>query len=696
MRQEISVRHPGSGVGAVKLVPTPLIGIENVSMNNCVKSPVENVNGENIDNVSTVAESSTPSSGVSISQLSTDTILAAGSTKLADSVTTSLSSLRSLPSTPRHTITTDFSEKPVKPPNIIIFSDSSSSAESVKAVLETTLQKDRYTFHVLVCAEIQSPYWFHQASLVVVHGNLSLEYTQVIIDYILVKGGSILCLCSDLLRYILPVFRTAEVRPNEFVHCSYKSWKHVPLIHHVFCYQPAPPAPHFSHDEHNNSLSVIPASVNLKDKEGKVHEFKVEVLGVEETWQTPSLLLLSSSQTSAKIIFSQVHLEIEPRQYEISEKNVAALQESNKARLEILCDVLSTHLGLICSNDTSNVTYTPAYFLGNHEIKHQLLQKLTEEGYLDGNMCLKSGDITLKFCGKGVTPSVATSSQLPVLMHACPETFSTVEYFENLKTEHIGRLVLYCQTVTSSMSLVQGPSYLHGFTVIPQYQTKGVGRGGNTWLSPEGCAMFTVQLHISLDTYLGQHLSLLQHVCSLAVVAAICQLPGLEELDIGLKWPNDIYANKSSKIGGVTITSSLNNDVAICNVGCGLNLNNKEPTVCINDMIRALNVVTKGKIPVLTFEKYYSSVFNKLEDLYKMTLDDIEEVYSLYYNYWLHTDAEIQVKNHDGTSKHVKVKAIDPYGFLIVQTIEGKDIVVHPDGNSFDMMSGLILPKVVN
>lgn len=93
--------------------------------------------------------------------------------------------------------------------------------------------------------------WLHQACLVVIHGNVPPTFTSVITDYLLQTSGSLLVLCSDFLGSILPMFHTAEVRPNELVQCSYKSWKHVPLMHHVFCYQPTPTAPQFSHDEHS-------------------------------------------------------------------------------------------------------------------------------------------------------------------------------------------------------------------------------------------------------------------------------------------------------------------------------------------------------------------------------------------------------------------------------------------------------------
>lgn len=43
---------------------------------------------------------------------------------------------------------------------------------------------------------------------------------------------------------------------------------------------------------------------------------------------------------------------------------------------------------------------------------------------------LKSGNLTIKFCGKGVQPPLANGKLLPVLVNACPDNFSTVDYFD--------------------------------------------------------------------------------------------------------------------------------------------------------------------------------------------------------------------------------------------------------------------------
>lgn len=146
--------------------------------------------------------------------------------------------------------------------------------------------------------------------------------------------------------------------------------------------------------------------------------------------------------------------------------------------------------------------------------------------------------------------------------------------------------------MTSSMDVLNGPVLEHGIVAISRQQTAGVGRGGNAWISPDGCAMFSIQLHIPLSSPLGQKLSLLQHIIALSIVSAIRSQPlyevwkdncrslfykyhlitifcyfHLQNLNLGLKWPNDIYASGQAKIGGLIITSSISKDVAVCNAG---------------------------------------------------------------------------------------------------------------------------------
>lgn len=59
-----------------------------------------------------------------------------------------------------------------------------------------------------------------------------------------------------------------------------------------------------------------------------------------------------------------------------------------------------------------------------------------------------------------------------------------------------------------------------------------------------------------------------------------------------------------------------------------------------------------------------------------------------------YSNSSVTITNQEGTSKVVQIVGIDEYGFLKVRDEKGIESVVQPDGNSFDMMKGLIAPKM--
>ncbi|XP_031834057.1 holocarboxylase synthetase-like protein isoform X2 [Nomia melanderi] len=582
----------------------------------------------------------------------------------------------------------------VKPPNVLIFADSIIALNNVKGVLENSLGTTKYTIYALPFQEARNDTWIDNAALVVVCGNVGNEIGNRIVEYIL-RGGKLLALCSDVLQALLPAFKTAEVRENELVHFSYGKWKHVRMMHHIFCYQASPIRTRFSQDHEDIKVSGLstPTSVDVKDKKGNSHLFDVKVLGTEETWYTPSILLASPRGNNGKIVFSQIHLEVDPMQYEFEESKFLALKESNDARIEIFNDLLKVHLGMkLCETSEPTLKYMPAFFLGRHELKLEMLGRIKDR--MNSNETLKLTNISIQFCRGNTVEQSASHSFLPIMVHQCPDNFSTIEYFENLTTKELGRLVIYADLMTSSMDVVDGVQLHHGLAVIPYQQSKGRGRDKNQWLSPKGSGTFTLQVHIPTNSILGQHISILQHVVSVAIVSAIRSLPEYEEIDLRIKWPNDIYVGNNIKIGGMIVTTQCLPDLFVCNIGVGVNLFNKEPTCCINDIIEMFNKTYNKKLKLISYEQYFAIVFNELERLLDIVQSGNTDAFlDAYYTYWLHFDQEIRVLSRTGASQNAKILGIDEYGFLRVRGEEGNIFTVHPDGNSFDCLKGLIIPK---
>ncbi|XP_017098653.2 biotin--protein ligase isoform X1 [Drosophila bipectinata] len=593
-----------------------------------------------------------------------------------------------------------------KPLNVLVYSDSASARDSTLATLEQLLERNVYTIYPLMPQQAAQKHWTEQTALLVVCGSVAPGIGQVLVDYFL-QGGKVLSLCSDILHFILPNYRTAEVREHELVQFSYDKWQRVKMMHHIFCYQPSPVKKHFSTDSEESTKShsrkpalVCPRSMELKDLAGHNHNLDVQVLGTEETWNTPSLLLAKSLQSGGKAVFSQVHLETNPSEFETDEIKYSILKQNESTRLEIFADLLRKYLDVQVQGGDAGVqpqpgvVYQQAYFLGRHESKFELLEKLRLRCSGPDNV-IATPKLTIKFCGKDDKPPVANNNVLPILIHSCPEDFSTVDYFDQLKTEHIGRLVIYAPVVSSSMHVINNLELINGLAVLPLQQTAGVGRSSNQWLSPLGCAMFSLQLHLAMDSPLGSRLPLLQHIIGAAIVNSLRSHPQYGILDISIKWPNDIYANGNQKIGGLVINTTLQGSQAIVNIGSGINLNNSKPTTCINDLIREHNLHSPiNKLPLLKYELFIAMIFNEIERLLgEVQNGDFDSFYDLYDSLWLHSGQTVKICLPNEQEREAEIVGIDDFGFLKVKLPSGSIETVQPDGNSFDMLKGLIVPK---
>ena len=94
-------------------------------------------------------------------------------------------------------------------------------------------------------------------------------------------------------------------------------------------------------------------------------------------------------------------------------------------------------------------------------------------------------------------------------------------------------------------------------------------------------------------------------------------------------------------------------------------------------------------------ESFLSQIFNKLEfflDTLEAGSETEKVIFHKYHKYWLHSNQSVKLRSDDGGIRQGKVISLDSDGFLLVE-VDGSTVQVHPDGNSFDMLQGLILPK---
>src|SRR3989338_2377950 len=145
------------------------------------------------------------------------------------------------------------------------------------------------------------------------------------------------------------------------------------------------------------------------------------------------------------------------------------------------------------------------------------------------------------------------------------------ELAHGLRTKFIGRQIFSYEELDSTNDAAfrlgeQGIK--EGACVFAEYQKKGRGRLGRSWVSPKSK---NIILSVLLrPVLLPQEVSKLTLACAVSVIRTIRSITGKT---LGIKWPNDIYY-KTKKVGGILTEMSAESDrVNFIVVGIGINVN---------------------------------------------------------------------------------------------------------------------------
>lgn len=566
---------------------------------------------------------------------------------------------------PRHFSTTQDNGKSVsnlklkgKPPNILIYTseiiyDTLNSSilkfTEIKEMLKQIVDCESYTLYHGKSTTLQTDVWIENTELLVVFDQLSEGLNENAVKFVH-HGGKVLSCCAKFNASVLDSVANMPSIQNNF-----RSFIKCITV--------------------DSSGTVLNSDSKYDLMEGSVKHLNSADTVILCCFKNGDGMFISTYNFSDMSAASAKKVMLEN----------AFQQTFVKILSFILIDVLSLKS---CKINSKSSVSKSIFLLGEDS---ELEALLTKELVIQSISAAENKSKVMEAVGRQDVNIISDGNDPDVI------GFSSEQFYDLLRTKYLGKLILYADVLPSTMKLLSVFQKWHGLTVIASKQTQGQGRGGNEWLSPEGCAMFSVSISVSRNSLLGSHVSILQLIVSLSVVDAILDISGYENLPLRLKWPNDIYCNDNTKIGGVLTSSSMVHDVIFCNVGIGVNLSNASPTVCINQIINLYNGHEKTNLSTFTNEEFIARVLNKLEDL----IDQFENVghFSIlnrYYNRWLHDEAYVTISSSvQGFCKEqfAKVVGVDKYGFIQVKTDDGKVHSVQPDGNSFDLMKNLILAK---
>ncbi len=252
--------------------------------------------------------------------------------------------------------------------------------------------------------------------------------------------------------------------------------------------------------------------------------------------------------------------------------------------------------------------------------------------------------------GKGYRLTQVPDLLLPVLIQA------------RLKTKIIGRSIQHFPQIESTNTKArelaeQGAP--EGTLVVAEYQTRGKGRMSRPWESPAGQnLLFSIILRPTLPPQQTFNLILL-------VSVALCQSIQMEtNLELMIKWPNDLYC-REKKLAGILAEFAAESDrLDYVIIGVGLNVN-WSPAALPEEAQPATSILQETGIRTSRLEMLVSFL-SGMERLYRQAQ---KEGYHFIKQAWdrhsLIKNRPVKVMNGEETWSGI-AQGIDPQGALMV------------------------------
>lgn len=167
--------------------------------------------------------------------------------------------------------------------------------------------------------------------------------------------------------------------------------------------------------------------------------------------------------------------------------------------------------------------------------------------------------------------AIKSCGKLGYMYMGGPNKLLPLEITYGLKTEWLGRYVIHYTQVGSTQDIAKemvSKRVPHGTLIIAEAQTKGRGRLGRIWLSPEGQGLyFSLILRPQISPIHAPKLTLMAGVA----IARTIELT--TSIKSQIKWPNDILIS-GRKVAGILneIDAEMDKINAII-LGIGININ---------------------------------------------------------------------------------------------------------------------------
>lgn len=247
--------------------------------------------------------------------------------------------------------------------------------------------------------------------------------------------------------------------------------------------------------------------------------------------------------------------------------------------------------------------------------------------------------------------------------------FNIEEFDIKLDTEVIGRSFIYCDEVdsTNSLLLTSREFNSHGTVILAEHQKHGRGRKNREWYSNSGQNLtFSILLK---GEYKQEQVNLINLGAAVSVAQA---LENLFQLNVELKWPNDVLIQKKKVCGILLESTSKGDKLSKIVVGIGINVN--QPTFPGKFDIPPTSV-RKEFHEEVSRERLLSEILNNFETVIELSESNPQKILDDWRYRCKMIGEKVKVVEETKTKFGIFVD-IDTDGFMILKVGEEK-IKIH-------------------
>lgn len=234
-----------------------------------------------------------------------------------------------------------------------------------------------------------------------------------------------------------------------------------------------------------------------------------------------------------------------------------------------------------------------------------------------------------------------------------------------MKTKWLGSNMIYEEWMDSTNTRAKGigeENVMNEAVVVTKKQTAGRGRRGRNWISPEGNCYFSVLVKPNIQV---ENASVITLVAALALTQAV---KNVMELNVQIKWPNDVVVN-GKKLCGILTESSIDADgLKYVVIGVGVNANQKQFDAEIESMATSIVLQTGETVDCAHVIGEFLNCFENLFEVFLNT-EDMTELMDQYNLLLVNRDREVRII--DQSERIGTAIGINEKGELLVRGADG-------------------------